>query len=158
RGGRVERLGRGGAPVDEPRLVLVVAQADPPDVQGARALGGRFRVDAAEGQAVVDRVQLGQPPGLLDRGEIALAPGLGGAAGAAAAERPGQRPLGPVPRLVEQPVKHIHIRLLLARSRGSGGIALTKRHIYWYTFLGLRPAGQQYCARYESLSSRFGSW
>jgi hypothetical protein len=86
---------------------------------------------------VLDRVQLGQPPRLFDRGEIALDPGLERTSGAAASVRLGERPLGPVPRLVKQPVKHIQIRLLLAYGRGSGGIGLTKRHIFWYTFVNL---------------------
>ena len=74
-------------------------------------------VGTAEAQAVLHRVQLGQPPRLLGRRDIALDPGLEGAPGAAAAVRLGERALGPVPRLVEQPVKHIQIRLFLADSR-----------------------------------------
>ena len=38
RGGGVEGVGGGRTPVDELWLVLVVPQADPADVQGARAL------------------------------------------------------------------------------------------------------------------------
>ena len=52
------------------------------------------------------------------------------------AECLGERALGPVPRLVEQTVKHFEIRLFLADGRGRRGIGLTKRHLYWYTFLG----------------------
>ena len=55
-GGGVEGVGRGGAPVDEPRLVLVVAQADPADVQRARAVRRGLRIGAAEAQAVLHRV------------------------------------------------------------------------------------------------------
>ena len=94
------------------------------------------RVGAAEAQAVFHRVQLGQPPRLLGRRDLALDPGLEGTPGLAAAVRPGERALGPLPRLIEQPVKHIEIRLLLAYGRRAGGIGLTKRHISWYTFLG----------------------
>jgi len=78
-----------------------------------------------------------EPPGLLGRRDLALDPGLERAAGAAAAVGPGERALGPVPRLIEQPVKHIEIRLLLAHGRRGRGIVLTKRHISWYTFLAL---------------------
>ncbi len=42
-GGGVEGVGGGRAPVDEPRLVLVVSQADPADVQGAPVRRFRFR-------------------------------------------------------------------------------------------------------------------
>ena len=82
------------------------------------------------------RVQLGQPPRLLGRRDLALDPGLEGTPGLAAAVRPGERALGPLPRLIEQPVKHIEIRLLLTDGRRAGGIGLTKRHISWYTFFG----------------------
>jgi hypothetical protein len=80
--GRVEGLRGGRAPVDELGLLLVVAQADPPDVQGGAefAARGRVRVSigAAEAQAVLDRVQLGQPPGLFRRRDVPLDPGLEG--------------------------------------------------------------------------------
>ena len=145
-------MGGGRAPVDEPRLVLVVPQADPADVErvqgGIRAFWGFWGlwdlwgfwgfwgfwgcwgcVGAAEAQAVLHRVQLGQPPRLLGRRDLALDPGLEGPSGPAVAMRPGERALGPVPRLIEQPVKHIEIRLLLAYGRRAGGISLTKRHI-----------------------------
>ena len=133
-GGGVEGVGRGGAPVDEPRLVLVIPQADPADVQGAGMLGFRCSVGAAEAQAMLHGVQLGQPPRLFGRGDVAFDPGLEGASGAAAALRLGERALGPVPCLVKQAVKHIEIRLFLADGRGRRGIGLTKRHLYWYTF------------------------
>jgi hypothetical protein len=135
-GGGVEGVGRGSTPVDEPRLVLVVPQADPADVQGPRAVGGGFGIGAAEAQAVLHRVQLRQPPRLLGRGEVALDPGLERAPGPAGSECLGERALGPVPRLIEQTVKHFKIRLFLADGRGRCGISLTKRHRYWYTFLG----------------------
>ena len=89
-------------------------------VPGAASGGSGSGVGAAEAQAVLHRVQLGQPPRLLGRRDVALDPGLEGAPGAAAAVRLGERALGPVPRLVEQPVKHIEIRLLLADGRGAG--------------------------------------
>ena len=142
--------------------MLVVPQADPADVQRAGVLGfrpgfGWHCVGAAEAQAVLHRVQLGQSPRLFGRRDVALEPGLEGTPGATAAVRLGQRAFGPVPRLVKQPVKHIHICLLLAYGRGGGGISLTKRHISWYTFLGLLSAPWRYSAGYESLSSRPGS-
>ena len=96
----------------------------------------RVGVGAAEAQAVLDRVQLGQPPGLFRRRDVPLDPGLEGPPGPALAVRLGERALGPVPRPIEQPVKHIDIRLFLPNSRGSG-IGLTKRHISCYTFFGL---------------------
>jgi hypothetical protein len=134
-GGGVEGLRRGRAPVDELGLVLVVAQPDPPDVQcGTELLVRtviRITVGAAEAQAVLDRVQLGEPPRLFRRRDVALDPGLEGPAGTAAALRLGERALGPVPRLVQQPVKHIEIRLFLPYSRTGGGIGLTNRHISW---------------------------
>ena len=99
--------------------MLVVPQADPADVE--RVQGSiRVRVGAAEAQAVLHRVQLGQPPRLLGRHDVALHPGLEGASGAAAAVRLGERALGPVTRLIEQPVKHIEIRLLLPNARSDG--------------------------------------
>ena len=115
--------------------MVVVAQADPPDVQGGAELlvraGVRVGVGAAEAQAVLDRVQLGEPPRLFRRRDVALDPGLEGPAGTAAALRLGERALGPVPRFVEQPVKHIEIRLFLTYSRAGSGIGLTNRHISW---------------------------
>ncbi len=76
-------------------------------------------------------VQLGEPPALLGRRDLALHPGLERAAGAAAAAGPGERALGPVPRLIEQAIKHIEVSLLLADGRYAGRIRLTKRHISW---------------------------
>jgi hypothetical protein len=81
---------------------------------------------------VLHRVQLGQPPRLLGRGEIALDPGLERAPGAAAAEGLGEPAIGPVPRLVEQAVQHIDVRLFGAdgiRGTCGNGIGLAGRHI-----------------------------
>src|SRR5207247_648650 len=75
------------------------------------AIDSGLRIGATEAQAVLHRVQLGQPPRLLGRGEIALDPGLKRAPGAAAAEGLGEPAIGPVPRLVEQAVQHIDVRL-----------------------------------------------
>ena len=72
----------------------------------------RWSVGAAEAQAVLHRVQLGQPPRLFGRRDVALDPGLERAPGPAVAVRLGERALGPVPRLVEQPVNAYPDRLV----------------------------------------------
>ena len=135
-GGGVERVRGGRAPVDQARLVLVVAQADPADVQGDRVLrlglAGLVAVGTAEHQAALDRVQLGQPPALLGRGEVALQPGLERPARAAAAEGLGQRLPGPLARLIEQAIEHVDIGLLLSdgvRGTRGDGIGVARRHI-----------------------------
>src|SRR5208282_3733923 len=51
----------------------------------------------------------------------------------AAAVGLGERPLRPLPRAVEQAIKHIEVSLLLVHGRRAGGIGLTNRHISWYT-------------------------
>ena len=140
RGGGVKGMRGRRAPVDKPRLELVVPQADPADVQLGRALTRGFGVGAAEAQAVLHRVQLGQPAALFARGDLALHPGLESTARAAAAVGLRERALSPLPCRIKQAVKHIDISLLLANSRLAGGIGLTKRHIYWYTFLDLELA------------------
>ncbi len=116
--------------------MLVVAQADPADVQGDRVLrvgpSGLMAVGAAEHQAALDRVQLGQAPALLGRREVALHPGLERPARAAAAEGLGQRLRGPLARLIEQAVEHVDIGLLLAdgiRGTRGDGIGVARRHI-----------------------------
>ena len=109
-------------------------------VTGAGVAGGGagVAVGPAEAQAVLHRVQLRQPPALLHRGDLALHPGLERAARGTAGMGPAQRPVGPVPRLIKEAIKHIEIRLLLADSRLAGGIGLTERHISWYTFALLK--------------------
>ncbi len=77
---------------------------------------------------------------LFARGDLALHPGLESTARAAAAVGLRERALSPLPCRIKQAVKHIDISLLLANSRLAGGIGLTKRHIYWYTFLDLELA------------------
>jgi len=157
-GGGVEGLRGGGAPVDELGFLLVVAQADPADVQGGAELaaGGGLgirgsvasggddppelprgligHVDTAEAQAVLDRVQLGQPPGLFRRRNVSLDPGLESPPGLALAVRPGKGPLSPVPRHIEQAVKHVNINLLLGYGRRARrrarGFNLTGRHYF----------------------------
>ena len=66
RGGLVEDGGGRGAPVDEQRLALVVAQPDPADVARLGvALGPQ--VEPAEDQALVGGVELSEPArGLVD--------------------------------------------------------------------------------------------
>ena len=93
---------------------------------------GAMAVDAAEHQAALDRVQLGQAPALLGRGEIALDPGLERTACTAAAKGLGQRLRGPLAGAVQQAVEHIDVRLFLAdriRGRNDDGIGLARRHI-----------------------------
>ena len=93
---------------------------------------GAMAVDAAEHQAALDRVQLGQAPALLGRREIALHPGLERPARSAAAEGLGQRLPGPIARPIEQVVEHIDIGLLLAdgiHGRSGDGIGLARRHV-----------------------------
>ncbi len=55
-GGLVERPGGRGAPVDEQRLLLVVGDADPPDV-AARVV---LEVEAAEDQPVLHLLEAGE--------------------------------------------------------------------------------------------------
>ena len=115
--------------------MLVVPQADPADVQGDRpgvVPGSLAAVGAAEDQAAFHRVQLGQAPALLGRGDVALHPGLKGPARGAAALGAGQRPLGSLACLVQQAVQHIDVGLLLAdgiRGTRGDGIGLARRHI-----------------------------
>ena len=69
--GAVERLGGGGAPVDDQRFVLLVAYPDAADVAGL--VGGQ--VDAAEDQALVLGVEDGEAAGGLVGEGVALEQG-----------------------------------------------------------------------------------
>ena len=67
-GGLVEHRGRGRPPVDQQRVVVVVAQADPADVARVGVELGA-QVEAAEDQPLVGGVELGDPlRGLEDHG------------------------------------------------------------------------------------------
>jgi hypothetical protein len=116
-GGGVERVRGRRPPVDQLGLVLVVAQPDPADVQRGRGPvrgAGLVAVGAAEDQAGLHRVELGQPPALFGRGDITLDPGLERPARAAAAVGDRQRLRGPAAGGIQQAVKHIDVGLLLA--------------------------------------------
>ena len=117
---------------DQVHFQITDAQPDRFAVLGAPGL---VAVGAAEDQAAFHRVQLGQAPALLGRGDVALDPGLEGPARGAAALGPGQGPLGPLARLIQQAVQHIDVSLFGAdgirrtrRTRGDG-IGLARRHI-----------------------------
>jgi hypothetical protein len=74
---------------------------------------------------------------LLGRRYLTLYPGLERTACGTAGVGLGERALGPLPRRIQQPVKHIEVSLLVtdgAHGRRAGRIGLTKRHISWYTF------------------------
>ena len=68
--GLVEHRRRGGPPVDQQRVAVLVAQPDPADV--ARRLPGRGQVEAAEHQALVGGVQGRDPLGGLEDHRVAL--------------------------------------------------------------------------------------
>ena len=113
RRGRVEGPGGGGAPVDQLELVIVVAQADPANVKGEPLLV----VEPAEAQAALGQVELGEAPFVLGRRNVALQPGLMGAAEAAAGADRGQFLLAALSCLVKQAVEHRHVLLLGAQRR-----------------------------------------
>ena len=102
-----------------------------------RCLGVGPGVGAAEDQASFDGVQLGEPPALLGRREIALHPGLEGAARGAAAERARECVLGPFARLIQQVVKHIDVRLFLADGTRGLLIELAWRDVIFCDILSL---------------------
>jgi hypothetical protein len=68
RGGGVERARRGGAPVDQLELVVVVAQADAADVQRGLVLV----VGAAEAQPAFGVGELDEAPLVFRGGDVAL--------------------------------------------------------------------------------------
>ncbi len=108
RGGRlVEVAGRRGPPVDQQLGLLVVGEPEPADV----AAGAVAQVDPAEGQPVLDGLQLGQPL-LVQGGEgVALGPVLVGAdrAGPAYGGKLGGRA---GPQRVQARVQPVDVRLL----------------------------------------------
>lgn len=88
--GAVERLGHGGAPVDDDRLRRRVGHGDASDVEAVAFQASRRRrtgfvgselIDPAEAERLVADLGLGEPlVGLLDH-DVAFVPGLEGAAG-----------------------------------------------------------------------------
>jgi hypothetical protein len=69
----VEHRRRGGAPVDQQRVAVLVTQPDPADVPRHVAAGGRaVQVEAAEDQPLVRGVQRGDPLRGLEHHRVAL--------------------------------------------------------------------------------------
>jgi hypothetical protein len=78
------------------------------------AAEGRIAVNAAKAQSVLDPLQLGQPPGLLPRGDLTFHSRLERPAEAAARMCLGKCHARPFPRIVEQTVKHVNVGLFLS--------------------------------------------
>ena len=110
RGGAVEGGSRGGAPVDDQGLVVVVADAEPADVAGLAVGGlglvgqGVVEVEPAEDQAFVLGVEgRASTGGVEDQGVALEQPGqllvahVAGAVGAAARQAVGLDETGPRP-------------------------------------------------------------
>jgi hypothetical protein len=112
-GGPVERLGRGGAPVDQQRLAVVVEQPEAADVQVA-AVGP---VQPPEAQPVLGRGQLGQAASVPGHERVPVHPGLDVAA-AVVAQRPLQLGLGALAQGVQAPVQHRDVGLFVFQLRG----------------------------------------
>ena len=110
RGGGVERLRRGRAPVHQQRLVVVllVEQAQPPDV----APLPRLRVEPPERQAVLGRAQGREPVGVHRRSRVALGERLRGAHGLVVQHRL-EPPRRVGPALVEPAVEHRDVTALV---------------------------------------------
>jgi hypothetical protein len=106
----VEHGGRGGAPVDQQRVAVRVAQPDPADVArlGVELLA---QVEPAEDQALVGGVELGDPPrGLEDHGVALDEPAL--VAQAAAPVALAREGLGRAGRALQLDVDAVDDRLL----------------------------------------------
>jgi hypothetical protein len=112
-GGPVERLGRGGAPVDQQRLAVVVEQPQAADVQVA-AVGP---VQPAEAQAVLGRGQLGQAVAVAGHEGVPVDPGLE-VATAVVAKGPLQLGPGAFAQGIEAPVQQCHVGLFLFQLSG----------------------------------------
>ena len=112
-GGPVERLGRGGAPVDQQRFAVVVEQPQAADVQVA-AVGV---VQPPEAEAVLGRGQLGQAPAVPGHERVPVHPGRHVAA-AVVAQGPLQLGLGALAQRVQAPVQHRHVGLFLLQLSG----------------------------------------
>ncbi len=78
----VERFGDRSAPVDDERVVLGVVDREAADVPRGRFRRVRFQVEAPEQQGGLADVELGEAAGGDLVGDVALEPGLVGAAGA----------------------------------------------------------------------------
>ncbi len=127
RGGHVERPRRRRPPVDQHRLVPLVAQADPADVRAQ----ARPVVHAAEAQSPLDRVQLRQPPRLLRGQRLALHHRLACSRAGAPGVHLAQRRLGALPGDVEQVVEPRHSALLAVK--GLRKTILTTSHSLVYS-------------------------
>ena len=103
----VERLGGGRAPVREEARVLFVGEADAPDV----AQGAVVEVEAAEREAVLDRVELRDTVLVQRRERVALAAVLRRARRAGPSDLVEACP-GGRPQLVEARVEGVHDLLL----------------------------------------------
>ena len=111
RGRLVEHGGRGRPPVDQQRVAVVVAQADPADVARLGVELGA-QVEAAEDQALVGGVELGDPlRGLEDHG-VALDEAALVAEPAAARAPPGPAAARPRADFSQLDVHPVHERLL----------------------------------------------
>jgi hypothetical protein len=104
----VERPGRRGAPVDQQRVVVQVLVHDP-DAADVPALAG-LKIEPAEAQAVLGRVELHEPAAELAGRHVPLHQVLLRAAGIQ--PHPRQPVLGPPPQRVEPAVEHAHVPLL----------------------------------------------
>ena len=114
RGGLVEHRGRGGPPVDEQGVAVVVAQADAADV--ARRLARVLEVEPPEDQALVRGVEGGDPPGGLEDHRVALDEAALVPEPRPAVALAGQR-LGGAGGVLELAVDAVDEALLVARSR-----------------------------------------
>jgi hypothetical protein len=129
RRGGVERPRGRGPPVNQDRLVFLVVQPDPANIESA-AIGV---VHSAEAEAALHPVQLGKPPGQLRGGDFALHPGRERAACAATAVHLAQGVLAAPPGCVEQAVQHGNVILLFSDGLGKSRLGLTFGHIICYT-------------------------
>ncbi|MFH9350645.1 hypothetical protein [Kitasatospora sp. NPDC017646] len=118
-GGRgVERTGGGGAPVEQQRFVRLVGQAGAADV----ADGAVAFVEAAEAEAAFRRVEPGGVPGGLAGADLALQPGLVGAAGGRAVVGAVAGAVGELPGGVQVGVEPVEVGLFGAQGFGEGGV------------------------------------
>ena len=131
RGGAVEGGGRGRAPVDDERLVVVVAHPEPADVAHLALVGGRLlvaEVEPAEDQALVLLVDhRAAPGGGVDEGVALEEPGhllvadVTGAGGAAARHPVGLDVGGATAGLLELGVDPVDVGLLERQLAGDVG-------------------------------------
>jgi hypothetical protein len=105
-GGPVERFGHRCAPVDDDRVLLVVAHRDPADVVRRRIVD---RVDAPEAQGRISEVQLGQPVQHRVPDDVAFEASLLGAAPADLHH--GAQPGGRLPGVLEELIGPVDVGL-----------------------------------------------